>query len=482
MVLSLWLFCPAVGHAGGAAQPESFVFTNVTVIDATGADAKPDMTVVITGNRIAAVDRTGQVRIPEGAAVVDATGKFLIPGLWDMHVHALSEDRLGPYFALLLANGVTGVRDMGSPMSLPGISRVRGQIEAGKVQAPRIGAATGRILEGSQAGEWGSWTVFKVIRTPEEGAREVAALERDGADFVKVYNTLPRDVYFAIAAEAKKRGIPFVGHVPFAVSTPEAADAGQKSIEHLLEGILLIDCAARAATLRKELLAQGVVSDLSRVPDFYARVLTKAMDDYDEKAAAAVFRRFVRKGVWHVPTLTLGRTHPLRREDPIPDDSWLKYVPAPIQRDWDKYRGRDRKPEDFDFAERLWKKRLELVKSMNRAGVRILAGSDTGWGNEYTFPGFSLHDELALLVEAGLTPMESLQAATRNAAEFLNREKDLGTVERGKLADLVLLEADPLKEIKNTRKIAAVVYGGKMLSKQRLKEMVGGVEAAAYKK
>jgi hypothetical protein len=206
------------------------------------------------------------------------------------------------------------------------------------------------------------------------------------------------------------------------------------------------------------------------------------MDSFDEKKAAALFTRFVKNRTWHVPTLTVLRAFWYFDDPAFINDTRLRYIPPFIRQalGWnpkDAFGFKIRTAEDVSQGKRLFQKQLELVGLMHRAGVRLMAGTDTP--NPFVFPGFSLHDELELLVKAGLTPMEALQSATRNPAEYLNLQGSLGTVEKGKIADLVLLEANPLDDISNTKKIAAVVISGKLIPKTQLQEMLAAVEKAA---
>jgi imidazolonepropionase-like amidohydrolase len=452
--------------------PRPLVFTHVTVIDMTGAPPSPDMTVVIMGDRITELGKSGAVHAPEGAQVVDATGKFMIPGLWDMHVHWLHKD----YVPLFVANGVTGIRIMwGAPMH----HQWQKEIEQGTLLGPRM-AIGSAIVDGPKP----IWPGSIAVGTDAEGRQAVIRSKQQGADFIKVYSRLPREAYFAIADEAKKQGIPFAGHVPSSVTVAEASDAGQKSIEHFT-GFL------DASSSREEELRKASADAWANLPEGQAfpsratlRPLSRlSLDTFSPEKANALFARLARNHTWQCPTLVVQRNMAFIKDPAIHNDPRVKYMPPQIASGWDPagdFRLKDRTQEDFDLARSVYKKLTELVVPMRRAGVEILAGTDVI--NPYCFPGFSLHDELTLLVAAGLSPLEALQAATLNPARFLGKEKDLGTVEKGKIADLVVLEANPLEEIGNSRKIDAVVTGGKLLSKADLKKTLADIEALAGKK
>jgi imidazolonepropionase-like amidohydrolase len=447
------------------APPKALAITGVTVIDVTGGPSQPDRTVLVTGDRITAVGKDGEARVPEGARVVDAHGKFLIPGLWDMHVH--TSDR--SYLTLYVANGVTGIRDMHAfyPQM---IFQMRQDVRSGKTLGPRIVAA-GALVDGPRP----FWPGSLVAGNAEEGRKAVRSLKKQGADFVKVYSKLPRDAYLAIADEAKKQGLPFAGHVPESVSAAEASDLGQKSIEHLM-GITLA-CSELEEKLRREELEAMTRADNATARVLMRRIAEKAAGSFSAKKARELYARFVRNGTWQVPTLTVLRSLASLNDPAFTGDARLKYMPPFMRSYWP----REQSAEVTDVMKRGYKRATATVRAMHQAGVPFLAGTDTT--NPYVFPGFSLHDELALLVsEGGLTPLEALQAATRNPARFLGQEKDLGAVQPGKLADLVLLEADPLRDITSTRKIAAVVVGGKLLAREALDRMLAEVEAAHKKK
>jgi imidazolonepropionase-like amidohydrolase len=445
------------------------VLTHVTVIDVTGAPSKPDMIVIIEGNRIAAVGRTGKVRIPKNAQVVDASAKFLIPGLWDMHVHTLIGDRPSYFFSLFLANGVTGVRDMGGSLTFEQIDQIRRDIAAGRNLGPRI-FTPGRILDAT-GGQHPDISV--AADTPEQGREFVRSFKQQGADFLKVYDLLSRDVYLSIFEEAKKQGMPLEGHVPFAVSAAEAADLGQKSIEHTTG--IFISSSRDEEVLRKELVASSRAGTSLSVRQ---RVEVRAIDSNDARKEAALFRRFARNGTWQCPTLVVRRSSVLTDENQLLADPRLKYIPLPVRQRWQNlFKERLASADESEGFKKRYRKTLEIVGAMYRAKVGILAGTDIF--NPYLYPGFSLHDELALLVQAGLTPLEALQTATINPAKFFGKEKELGTIEKGKLADLVLLDANPLEDIGNTQRINAVIVNGRYLPQETLRKLLVEVEAIA---
>jgi imidazolonepropionase-like amidohydrolase len=439
--------------------------THVTVIDTETGKEIQDRTVIISSGRISEVKDSNGIKPPAGTKVVDGNGKYLIPGLWDMHVHSVVAERLDSMFPLFVANGVLGIRDMGTPMPLAEIEHLRQQTANGSRLGPRIVAA-GPILDGRPKPARPN---LIAINTPDEGRETVRRLKSGGADFVKVYSNLSRDSYLAIVDEAKKQHIPFAGHVPFSVSALEASDAGQKSMEHLW-GIYL-SCSSREEELRSEMLKGGVnLSGSERV----RLELDEAAASYDENKAAKVFAHFAKNGTWVVPTFSAVLRDSEIFDVRVTTDPRLKYIPPAIQKSWSEAAA-----AGAAIKGKSYERKVQVVGAMHRAGVPLLAGTDAGWVQPYVYAGFSLHDELAQLVRAGLTPMESLQTATINPARFLGMEKDLGTIEKGKIANLVLVDADPLTDIHNTTRISVVFLAGKEFDRAALDEMLKSAEAAA---
>jgi imidazolonepropionase-like amidohydrolase len=433
-------------------------FVGVTVIDVAAGKRVPAQTVVVSGGKIAAVGPAATVRVPAGATEVKADGKFLIPGLWDMHTHVVDET----YCPLFLANGVTGVREMHAFFP-PVVLGLRDEIAAGKRLGPRVVAA-GALVDGPHP----IWPGSIKATTPDEGRAAVRRLKEMKADFVKVYSSLTPDVYRAIVDEAKKQGLPVAGHCPELVPVTEASDAGQRSVEHLMG--VSVACARDEAELRKQLVA---VIEAKEKLDFTAltRVWDKADEGYDPEKAKALFAKFVKNGTWVCPTTVVFRN--FAGLDPEAERNGpLKYMPPFLKVMWKQMAA---PPERQAAMRPAFAGRLKIVREMHKAGVPLLAGTDCS--NPNTYPGFTLPTELELFVECGLTPVEALRTATLNPAKFFGEEKTAGTVEAGKRADLVLLDADPLETIGNVRKVAGVVANGRYLPAAELKRMLAEVEA-----
>lgn len=453
------LLVSGMAFAGEHTAPP-LAFTHVTVIDATGAPPAANMTVVIDDQHIVALGKSGSTRPPRGARIVDARGKYLIPGLWDMHVHTVFGDWLPENervtLPLFVANGITGVRDMGG--DLPVLKRWRADIAAGRLLGPRMIIA-GPMLDGPTP----RFPSSAPIANADDGRRVVDELRAQGVDFIKIQSLIPRDGYFAAADEAKKIGITFVGHVPDAVRASEASNAGQRSIEHftgIFEG---------CSPLEDELI---------KGPKTLGRYATT----YDPERARQLIELMARNQTWQVPTLVWERGQWLIDDIDLSHDPLIRYAPhAWKDRTWPMFVKAILSDLDVDplpVRQHFVQMELDMTLAMFKAGVPFMAGTDTAAG-VHVFPGFSLHQELGLFVRAGLTPMQALQTATLNPAKFMGRLADMGTVERGKLADLVLLDASPLDDIANTRRIRAVVLAGRYFDRADLDRMLKGIEAAA---
>lgn len=472
-------FLIALLLSAGTAAAQPLVFTDVTVIDVAEGVGVPGMTVVASGDRITKVDAAESVRIPDDATVIDGSGKYLLPGLWDMHVHT-SSDRITRevLYPLFVAHGVTGIRNMRADCFESGdgacgpldssIYQAKARqrdVANGRLVGPRVVAASAFA---NGPGPGGVSTVQGAATADD--ARAFVRLEGErGVDFVKVYDLVPREAYFALADEANRLGLPFAGHVPVAVRASEASDAGQRSIEHVGAGNVLEECSSREDELRRRVVAELGTEEPEMLP-----LVLEMVESHDAEKCAALFDRFVDNGTWVTPTLMAQRTPDEAAAD-WREDSRLRYVPreeralfAEIEAYADSLHGDT--AAEAPYAH--WVRRV--TGAMSRAGVPLLAGSDAGYPG--IFWGSALHEELELLVAAGLTEAEALRAATLGPAQYLGATDSLGTVEAGKAADLVLLDANPLEDIANTRRIRAVVTRGRLFDRAALDALLAEVE------
>ena len=463
VVLAFAIFlgtCQGALTAQQVAADKLTAFRNVSIVDVRSGRTTPGQTVLIVGDRIVAIEPVKVARIPSDARIIDGRGLFVIPGLWDMHVHLVFGDWFPGGLQILpsmfIANGVTGVRDMGS--DLLEVQAWRTGIGAGRLVGPRI-YTSGPMLDGPKP----RFPSSVGILTAEDGRRAVDDLERQGVDFIKFQSLIPRDAVFAIADEAKKKGIAFEGHVPDAVRASEMSDAGMKSFEHLI-GIF-----EGSSPKEDEFLKGG-------------KTLSKFLATYDAGRAARLADQLAKNQTWQCPTLVWERGGNFQDVADYSADPRAKYVPdAWREVTWKRFTDEIRQGYGGDSLEvrtRFVAKELEMVELLHQKGVPFLAGTDTPAG-VYIFPGFSLHEELQRFVAAGFTPLEALQTATLNPAKFFGVESKFGTVETGKAADLVLLTANPLTGIENTQKIAGVVAKGRYFSRLELDAMLDQVASTA---
>jgi hypothetical protein len=414
---------PAQQRSASAQSADSIAITNVTLVDVVSGARQSATTVVTKAGEITDIGRG--ISVPGGAVRVDGTGKFLIPGLWDMHSHNQASG--AESLELYLAHGVVGTRDMGSDLDF--ILPLRDRIRRGELSGPEIVAA-GPILDNAPA----DWPFRRRVTNAQEAREAVRDLKKRGVDFIKVHNNTPRDAFFAIADEAPKLGLPFAGHVPLAVTIDEGAASGMKSIEHLSESRVFRECTGKP-------------------------------QPYDAERCRPLFDKIAANNVWHTPTLGFFRAMPeVFSGKPMPhaeyaSDSLLELTRRMTQ-------ALTLNEQALSFLRSMSKTSLTVIRDMLPRGNAFLAGCDGG------VPGFCLHDEMEALTEAGLSPLQAIQTATLNPARFLGREKTEGTIAAGKRAAFVLLEADPLTDIRNTRRIAAVILRGRVLSKSDIDRMI----------
>jgi imidazolonepropionase-like amidohydrolase len=440
---------------------QQIAITHVTVINPGTSSVQANRTVLITGDRITAVSDAANAQPPNNARVIDASGRYLIPGLWDMHVHSA----FGDWFPggrdiilpLFIANGVTGVRDMGG--DVPVLMAWRKEIASGKIAGPRM-VISGPMLDGYLPNGKLRFPSSIAVTSPAQAIAAVDSLKKQGVDFIKVQSAISRDAYFAAAAEAHKQGLPFVGHVPDQLRIRETVDAGQTSIEHLM-GIF----EGCSTSEDKFITGQGNLKLL--------------LATQDRQRCDSLMKLLAQHQTWQVPTLAWQRGGEFLDQRDLKHQPLDKYVP-PYWRDvtWRRFTDEmmpDLLKDPLALRKDYFARNLQIVGSLHRAGVPFLAGTDTAPG-VYIMPGFSLHDELANFVEAGFTPIESLQTATSNPAKFLGMQATVGSVEPGKIADLVLLNASPIDDIRNTRKIDLVVTRGRLFDRAALDRLLIEVE------
>jgi imidazolonepropionase-like amidohydrolase len=426
---------------------KSTAFTNLTVIDGTGATLA-DHTVIVKADRITSVAPSASALLPPGTHSINARGQFLIPGLCDCHAHVSYFK--GSALPVLLANGVTSIRDMGG--LLAELDGWRTETDHEIRPGPRIFRA-GPMLNGKAFNE------FQVpVADAAEARGAVRVLKSANVDFVKVHAAILREAYFGVQSECRKLGLPYVGHMPRAITPEEASDAGQLTLEHV-----------------------GAFGDRFESAGVPASGVAAALEHFRRQAAPALFERFARNKTWFTPTLIASKAA-IHMGDHKPDPR-DKYVSASCKKITTELLARPSyqtffTPDSVQRQERQYQQLLPLVNLMHQSGVGLLAGTD--FAASIIYPGFSLHDELELLVTAGLTPMQSLFSATVNPARVLG-QKDLGVIKPGNRADFVLLGANPLTNIRNTTKIQTVVSRGKRFDRLALDQILAAAAEEAQR-
>src|SRR5689334_19837260 len=468
------------GRRGGFGQGASTVIIDgVGVVDVVRGVVRAPMRVVIRNNRIVSVDRAPRnVALPPPAdTVIDGRGKFLIPGLWDMHVHIDTAEAW--FFPLSIAAGVTSVRDMGGLLSH--LRRWKQPAPAG-VLRPTIIAA-GPIITGPVAD---TDSRLARVATPAQASRIVDTLLDRGVDFIKVHDWLSRDSYLAIATEARRRGSYIVGHLPIAVDPIDAVRAHQRSIEHMgngWSGLLLFASGDRHLIDSVSKWANVTAGSGGLMKHFTRSWQRRLADSFSPSRARSLCSTLAGGHVWLTPTtyfsayLTLMPLNAALLRDPR-----LNYLPqsvrdmAPDVVPADRFSRASRTSPDVS----VYETRARLIRICRDQGVQFLAGTDVGPYSPM-IPCFSLHDELERFVADGFTPIQALRTATINPAKFFNAADTLGSVAPGKRADLVLLDANPLTDINNIRRINAVILNGTLIDQSHRQQMLDALSARLAK-
>ena len=411
-------------------QTRALAITGVSVVDVADGRILQNRTVTIRGKTIASI--TQNTAPPRDAQVVDGQGKFLIPGLWDMHAHM--EMTGESWLQLYVANGVTGIRDMGSALDF--ILNLREATSSGRVLGPRIFAA-GPILDDAP----GDWPFRLRVKTADDGRAAVQLLKRRGVDLVKVHDHTPREAFFAIAEEARRENLRLAGHIPIGLTAEQVIDAGQRDIEHLSNLSLWRPCSGG--------------------------------QKYLPESCRTFFETLARRGVWSTPTLaamseimTIGTP-----ASTVPPDR-MAYASKSLRAMWAGNQSIS-SPGAAQFLKVNAEVAAVVTKDMATAGVGILAGCDG------MIAGFCVHDELVAMVQGGMTPLAALQTATLNPARYFGLQQTAGSVAAGQSADLLLLDANPLIDITNVRRIRAVVVAARFLDRTEIDKLLAQVKIAA---
>ena len=453
-----------------AKESADLLIRHAKVVDVAQGRILPGQAVAVRGDTIVAVgpDRALAQRF-EGKRTVDAAGKFVMPGLWDMHVHfGGGPELIGENKALLplyVAYGVTAVRDCAADIS-GSVLEWRAAVAKGQLLGPTI-FTSGPKLEGYKP----IWKGTLEVGTPDEVNAALDKLQAMKVDFVKITdNTLKPDTFLYAVKEAKRRGLRTSAHTPYALTIDQAVDDGLSSIEH-------IDYLIKAGSPREaEIGAAYAAGQLT-----YGAASDAFVDSFDATYARKAYRRLAAKGVYVTPTLNMGRILAfLDREDHSRDEG-LAYIGPGLRKtyDWRIERAAKATPEQVAARHKEHELSMKVLPMLQAAGIPILAGTDAGYLNSYNYPGEGLHDELELYVKAGLTPQQALASSILTGPKFLGHADRYGAVGRGKTADLLVLDANPLRSVAATRKISAVILHGRLLDRAALDKLLAEAKAKA---
>jgi imidazolonepropionase-like amidohydrolase len=462
LLLTLSLLSPSLSTQQSRESVSTVVIKGGTLIDVHTGRQISNSIIVVEGNRIKQVGREREIIVPPEAQVIDARNKWIIPGLMDMHAH-ISGLRNLP-LELYLVHGVTTIRDPGGDLIF--LRLARQEIDSGKRLGPRLFFA-GNILDGNPP----LWPDVSIIAdTPERAESAVNFLIDQGVDLIKVYNSITEPVLAAVIRTAHRRGIPVAGHVPRSMTMTRAVELGMDCLEHI-------------RITGRELLPLEEANKIDFLPLVRREALLWQKFDLDSDKMKKLVSFLAERKVFLDPTLNIDELTALYLYQEYDKDPNNRFLPRPTNTT-----EREAAPEVFKLPPELkdvsaagFRKRLQFIGMCSRAGVQIIAGTD-GAGRGKLLPGFGLLHELELLAQAGLTPVQVIQAATINAARALKKDKELGSIEAGKFADIVILNSSPLIDIRNTSNIDGVMIRGRLVDRKALDEMLMQAEAAANKK
>lgn len=448
---------------------------NISTIDAKSG-LQNDMTVVILDNKIVKVTKTVDLQLAAENKIVDGTGKYLIPGLWDAHVHFAFIEELAPaMFDLFLGYGITSVRDTGGRIEF--VKAWKDKAESDPKKAPRVMIA-GPLIDGTPNVYDGSSPSFPPLSVHvadvDATIAVVEELDSIGVDLLKAYEMLTPEKFKAITRLAKEKGLKVTGHIPLSMDVISASNAGLNSIEHFrnLEMSMVANweelLAERREVLKnKEQKSGGALrSSLHKLQRYDAIKKTDSVTFYK------VLDALKKNDTWQIPTLALSRLFAYRVFTSAEYQKDFNALPAEIKKQWEtSITALEKTPMD-EGSQRFSDWAMSIVDKMHSMGIHFMAGTDAPIG--FQVPGISLHEELVLYVEAGMTPLEALETATLLPAVYFDLQDELGLIEENMIADLLVLDANPLDAIENTKKINAVIKDGHLMDRTHLNGLLNG--------
>jgi imidazolonepropionase-like amidohydrolase len=438
-------------------ESHDLVITNVNIVDVNSGEIISNRTIAIQGDTIARIIKTEEEQNFEGREHLDASGKYVLPGLWDNHVHFRGGDTLiqenKDLLPLFLAYGITTVRDAGGDIT-PSVLEWKNKIANRELDGPTI-FSSGPKLDGDKP----AWPGSIKVSDSSDISAALDSLEKLGVDYVKMYDgNLSAENYYGIIEAAEKRRLKTTGHMPMSANFMKAVSLGLDGAEHMYYPLKA--CSPAADSLTKLDLGYGMIAPL--------------IDTYDPELADKVFEKMSEENVFVTPTLYIGKTLAEILEVDHQQDSLLNYIGPGIEKTYQgRIEGAKRaKASGSKMREKMEEISARMIEPMENAGVKILAGSDCGAFNSYVYPGESLHGELNALVQAGLSNSQALRTSIVHGPEFFDLGKNYGSVSSGKVADILILNRNPLENIKNLNNIDYVIKAGKVYDKAKLNKML----------
>lgn len=448
-----------------AAKPVDVLINDVTIVDVRDGKLHSHQRIAITGNRITAIGSSKNARQYVGKQTIDAHGKYAIPGLWDMHVHFGGGEKLieenKNLLPLYVAHGITAVRDAAGDLS-SSVFEWRDAVSKGELLGPRI-FTSGPKIEGKDS----IWPGDLEVADEQQLDAALDQLKTWNVDFIKITdNTLTTPLFLSAVRKSAQRGWKTSAHIPYSLTIDEASAAGLSSIEH-------IDYAFKAGSRREKELGEKIARDELSAKDAW-QVWNQ---DFDPKYALRTYKKLAQRGTAITPTLNGSQVVAWLDQNDHKNDAYLKYIGPGLQDTyvWRVERAAKDSPAEIELRHLRFEKNAGLLPLLQQSGMLILAGTDAGFLNSYNYPGIGLHQELQLFVKYGLTPLQTLQAATINGAKFLGKQDSYGTLMAGKAADIVLLDANPLADIRATQKINTVILQGHVYDRSQLDAMLKDV-------
>lgn len=473
LVCFLYFKCTPTGEV----FENAICIQNISTID-PNEGLKKNQTVVIQDGRITKIRNSSEIKLAASNKIIDGTGKFLIPGLWDAHIHFSYLEELAPFMLdMFLAYGITSVRDTGGRIEF--VKKWKDQAKKNPNASPRVMIA-GPLLDGKpnvyDGSDPGHPPLSVGLATEKDVSEQIDFLISEGVDLLKAYEMLTPEQFSMVIEKAKSKGLKVTGHVPLSMDVMSASNMGLNSMEHMRNLELSVATNAEELLTQRRELLKNVNEKLGGElrSSIHQAQRETAIKNFDEEKANQVLDILKENQTWQVPTMALNT---LRVTKPFKKDPWwnsFDYLPNTIKNNWvetiEMMMGSDVSKFQTDHADWM----MMMIKKVHEKGIGIMAGTDTPIG--FLTPGYSLHEELNVLHQAGIPPLEVLKSATWNPARYFNMDCELGSIKETMIADLLILDANPLEDINNTQKINSVIKNGTLHDREALDQILEGLK------